>query len=1577
MRTLAQFFWEMFKISLFVVGGGYAIIVVADDVSAKKKWTKEGEILESLPVFQMIPGLIATHTAVYVGRKIAGIAGAIVGVIAVALPSVAIFTFVSLSYGATSIDSPVLNSAFTGLRASLVGIISATLVRGWKFSSRDYFSLSVMIAALVALFMSVDVWMVILFAMAAGLIRSFFPRRNDVVSMKASLLPFLVFLKYGALCFGGGFVLVPMYFEDFVGSSAPFLQIAEKEFANLMALTQMTPGPIGVNAATYFGLALAGVPGAILASALLLLPGSLMAYFAFSSLERFSESRIVKGLMSGARPASTALMLFALFVFAGTCLFSEEGGVNFSSVIIAVVCALVVLRRKISMITLSILAALAAVCVRADTVTAESFPDADAVIIEEVERVKYNPDGTYESRSESMTKILTERGRRREGVISLHYSKRYGEALIEYVGIISPDGTERAIDVSLTSKETTDNDSMKANIYDPLDRVIRCTVPGLKIGDTLKVKTLRRTLKPRCEGAWGDISVMEWTSPILKSVFEVTAPKSLPLRKAMVRNPLGNVVSSKKTLQSGSVVHTFVCTNSPRCFPESDMPPLYTQVQRVAVSTTESWEDLSKWYWRLCESHLAKTNAAMASLVSSFRAECGSSRRDLLRRIFKFVSQEIRYMGLTMEDKSPGYAPHDVDITFNNRYGVCRDKAALLVALLRMAGFKAFPVLIHAGAKMDEEVPQPFFNHAIAAVEEGALHDYILMDPTDESTVDMFPSYLGDKSYLVARPEGDSLRTSPVATSKHNSLVIDSKCNVSENGSMFLEAKLSCRGINDIAYRHALIRRTPSERRDLFERILRAISPNAKVLHCDFETDDMSDTEKPLDFSIKAILPEAILRGKSETELTIPFLGAKFGIANFLFKDNTSLEKRKYPLVLDSTAGISETVRIYLDEATGEAVCPKETLESSVKGKYSLVRTFVSEGSHIKASRDLNISAVEFSPSEYLSLRNALEKSETIEKRKILFNNNVEANADTRILLNSHEITTFSDKAWVVTNTVVKKILTYSGKKDSSELTFRFNPSVCSLDVIDAWVSNRSGRVSHVSEREKNIMDEGYVALAPRYAPSKTLVVNLPSVEIGSIVSWTVVRNVTNAPAPFRGEYVFDSKIPTDRIRVRVDNWEREETSPVRIPDEPFQPDSRIWRDTQIITKGFFDSVRDSLLKAVDVEKIDYRELPGIEKKSTAMESIRNWMAKNVRVAGPAMWTLPIDEQLTSPQTVLTERYASRLDYIRTMCALLRGAGYDADIVFSANNAEREEALRLMAIGEKVDVSDVTSFSYPLCRIKEVKGSFLGFGGEETQTFIGTEDQYSPIGPSSHCGADFYDPVKNAFGKVTVSDDKYKDRDANKVVFDISADGTADIEVEDIFYGSSVGAFRKRYKEILPEDLKRHYRSLVCDFSQSAVAKGDLVFNTDAYPAKRRFSLRAKDFAQVTGENIVIELPPLPCTLIQLEDIRRKTPLRVPACDETESWYVIKFPPLYTEIEASPVDFIIAPENEESPWIQQIVRSQIVDGRLVLSIARKISSRECKVYPSTMAGSLFGWKNISQSRASRTVIVRKRERGEK
>ena len=369
MRRLAQLFWELFKISLFVVGGGYAIIVVADDVFAKRGWTKEGEIVGQLPVFQMVPGIIATHVAVYVGSKVAGRIGAAVGVAAVALPSVVIFTLVSMGYDSIPLDSPRLVSAFTGLRAALAGVVAAAVIRGWRKNVDSVFAYAVVAAAVLAIgFFGVAVAWVILAAMALGLAvpEAGAPGKGEgrpPRRFRSSWLPLLLFLKYGALCFGGGFVLVPMYVQDFVGPGAAWLQISSEEFANLMALTQMTPGPIGVNGATFFGYRLAGVPGAVMASAALLLPGSLVLYFVLRSLDRFRENRVVRGIMRGARPASVALMLCALWAFGSMCWWraGADGATHFglAAIAISVAVAATMVKWRPNVMALIFLCALA------------------------------------------------------------------------------------------------------------------------------------------------------------------------------------------------------------------------------------------------------------------------------------------------------------------------------------------------------------------------------------------------------------------------------------------------------------------------------------------------------------------------------------------------------------------------------------------------------------------------------------------------------------------------------------------------------------------------------------------------------------------------------------------------------------------------------------------------------------------------------------------------------------------------------------------------------------------------------------------------------------------------------------------------------------------------------------------------------------------------------------------------------------------------------------------------------------------------------------------------------------------
>ena len=1192
-----------------------------------------------------------------------------------------------------------------------------------------------------------------------------------------------------------------------------------------------------------------------------------------------------------------------------------------------------------------------------DEVTAERYPDADAVLVDELERVEYKPDGTSETWAESWTKILTEKGRREESSTSLDYSKRYGMGEIVYVGAIGADGQERAVDVSKTTKESTDNASMASNIYDPLDRKIVCRIPGLKVGDVVHLKTHRKTFKPRTEGKWADLSVMEWSCPIVRSRYEVKAPASLPIRRKAVRHPLGNVVASERKLDDGSVLHTFVATNSPQAFPEPVMPPLYTQVQCVRLSTAESWQDISRWYWDLCQGHLAKTNAAMVAKVN----ELG---RDM-RALFKFVSQEIRYMGLTMEDTSPGYAPHDVDVTFDNRYGVCRDKAGLLVAMLRLAGFRAFPVLIHVGAKLDPEVPQPFFNHAIVAVEQSnnpnnrTIEQYLLMDPTNENTKDLFPAYLGNNSYLVCRPEGEDLRVSPVAPATENAVGVVSKGRVSKDGSVVLENDIRFGGVNDTVYRGAFARRKPEDRAKFFEKLLKAISPSAELVKCEIEPLDMRDTERALTVKLVSKLPEMVLEGERRDELAVPLVSKGLGYVNFLLEGNTSLEKRKYPLVLDTTASVRETLALDFAAALGQV----QTLPPDLRldGGHAYARTFAVTGGTLTVSRTMAVDAVEFDPAGYQAIRENIKRIEAAERRRPTFARDALKEADVRVLLDRVETTTFSDRSWVTTNTLVKEVLTYAGKKKSAELKLNFNPTWKRVEVLSASVSNRNGKVSVVSPKEMNVMDCGWAASAPRYPAGKILVVSLPSVEIGSVISVQTVTTVSNAPSAFYATYSFDTFEPVDRRVVRVDDWSREAKDLKRLPNEPGQPDGSLWRDQVIVSRCAFEPI-ELCLAELDPAEIGLANV-------TNLVEIRDWMAKHVKVAGPAMYDVPLARQLTEPSVVVKERYATRLDYVRTLCALLRGAGCDADVVLVNPNADEPEAIRRR---ERCEKPNVRAFATALCRVRETTGGFLGFGGETRELYLGTESEYAPLGATAYSGSDFFDPVTGEFGVVPEPAEELRPYDCETDEFVVRENGAVDLTVENVQHGPGVAAFRRKYAEILPEDRSRLHQKILGAVAQAASATSELEADFTGYPARRKFSCFIPDYATVDGETITLQLPPFVSPLPAYTGTLRRSPFAVDAVEKSCEKVVVKFPEGFTEIEHLPQEFTFAdPADARRPWLTAKVTQSVKDGVLTVEIVRDTFKRPDAWYGPETFELVRDWRRIASSRANRTIVVRR------
>ena len=1204
-----------------------------------------------------------------------------------------------------------------------------------------------------------------------------------------------------------------------------------------------------------------------------------------------------------------------------------------------------------------------------------AYPDADVITVEELERVAYAPDGTYSSESESWTRLLTEKGRREESTQSLSYSRRYGEAAIAYVGVIGSNGVERAIDVSATTKDMTDNSSMSSNIYDPLDRRITCTIPGLAVGDTLHLRVTRTCRQARVKDQWSDICVMEWTHPILKSVWEVRAPASRPIRAKAVRHALGNVTESAKTLDDGSVLHVFTATNSPQMFPEPDMPPTWTQVEAVRLSTASDWRELSRWYWELCAAHLAKTNAAMAAKVAEVTAGAKTPRARL-EAIFRFVSQEIRYMGLTMEDTSPGYAPHDVDITFANRYGVCRDKAGLLAALLRLGGFEAFPVLINVGAKMDEEVPQPFFNHAIVAVDvgegatgelgKGAHGRYLLMDPTNESTKDIFPSYLCDMSYLVARPEGEGLRTSPVPSPDANALEVVSTGRLDREGAIILENDLAFNGIHDTAFRGALVRQTADDRRKFFDQRLKRLAPGAELIRFEVEPEDMRDTTKPLRVRLVSRLPDAIVRGESVNELTVPFVSRIFGIVRRLFEGSTSLEARKYPLVMPTTARMHETLALDLGGTLGEvAELPDEVRQE--KG-FAYARSYAVTNGTLFAERSLTLSQVEFSPTEYAELRERLKEEESSSRRRPLFRSDRLVDADTHYLSLATETTLSGPFAWVTTNEVEREILTYRGKKSSAELTFGFNPTWKRIEVVSATVSNRDGRVYSVSPKEINLMDCGWAAAAPRYPAGKTMVVSLPSVEIGSVIRCKTVTTVTNAPAAFYATYGFDSHEPIDWRRVRVDDWVREAVSLRRIPNEQGQPDAALWRDQVTVSRGDWQVAAERLEGACAVRALDPSMAEGAGRE---LRSIRDWMAKFVRVVGPGLYEVPLELQLTDPAVVLKERYATRLDYVRTLASLLRGAGYEADLVFAADNAKAAAELRRRDREEKPNVS---AYAAALCRVRVREGGFLWFGGRTKTYFVGTENEYAPLGVTGYEGCDFFDPATGEFGIVTVPEPELTEFREETAEYHVRPTGEVDINFESLRYGPGVGAFRRQFSEILPEDRSRFYQSLLGAVAQGASATGELETDVEGYPARLKFSCYVSDYAVVGGDSISIRLPSFDCAVPQFVGRKRETPFAVGAIDAMLETAIVHFPPGYTELEHVPSSFTL-----RSPFAPDEVivenRVEVVPGGegegLTVKIVRESPCREYRAYGAEALGLFRGWNALANSRANHVIIVRR------
>lgn len=115
---------------------------------------------------------------------------------------------------------------------------------------------------------------------------------------------FLSFCKVGLLGFGGGLAIVRLIYD----SIQPFLDMSRETFANIVAISQITPGPLAVNTATYVGYEAAGITGSLAATLGVILPEFIIMSIVCRMITRFKENRYLQGAISGIRPATMGLI---------------------------------------------------------------------------------------------------------------------------------------------------------------------------------------------------------------------------------------------------------------------------------------------------------------------------------------------------------------------------------------------------------------------------------------------------------------------------------------------------------------------------------------------------------------------------------------------------------------------------------------------------------------------------------------------------------------------------------------------------------------------------------------------------------------------------------------------------------------------------------------------------------------------------------------------------------------------------------------------------------------------------------------------------------------------------------------------------------------------------------------------------------------------------------------------------------------------------------------------------------------------------------------------------------------------
>ncbi|MFF6785548.1 chromate efflux transporter [Streptomyces sp. NPDC012510] len=354
-RAAAEVFWVFLRIGSLSFGGPAATMgLVHSKVVLGLKWIDKREFLDLTGMVSVLPGPNAVEMAMHIGQRRAGRAGFVLGGVAFILPGALLATLLGalyVEYGTT----PAVTGLLYGIKPVVVAVTAWTVVRLAKTAKlRRPLRAALMAAVALAYVLGVDEILLLAVAGVLALVARFrhTARRNtrgalmlplaaptgntDLVSLAG------VFLKAGALLFGGGAVLMALLRGELVVDRG---WITETELLDAIAVGQVTPGPV-LNTATFLGYTLGGPLGALVVTVVVVLPSFALMVAAGPLLRFIRAHDWTRALLDG-------ITLGSIGVLAGvTVEFARTGIIDPLTAGLAAAAALVLWRRPQSALAL-------------------------------------------------------------------------------------------------------------------------------------------------------------------------------------------------------------------------------------------------------------------------------------------------------------------------------------------------------------------------------------------------------------------------------------------------------------------------------------------------------------------------------------------------------------------------------------------------------------------------------------------------------------------------------------------------------------------------------------------------------------------------------------------------------------------------------------------------------------------------------------------------------------------------------------------------------------------------------------------------------------------------------------------------------------------------------------------------------------------------------------------------------------------------------------------------------------------------------------------------------------------------